>query len=221
MILYHGSNTDIAEIDLSVSKVGKDFGCGFYLSADKEQALELAARKTEQLGVGTPMLNSYEFDENSLHGRGLSVLEFQEYSREWAEFVLMNRRNRTRVPSHSYDIVIGPIVNDSVGFQIRRLTSGLIDMDKFLEELKYMKGVTMQYLFGTETKEQFMIEEISKEIVLLLMEEHQMDMREALKALYTSDTYSRLINLDTGLYAQSTAYVYEYLEKELVMGKMV
>ncbi|MRZ53128.1 DUF3990 domain-containing protein, partial [Parabacteroides distasonis] len=55
-----------------------------------------------------------------------------------------------RVPSHSYDIVIGPIVNDSVGFQIRRLTSGLIDMDKFLEELKYMKGVTMQYLFGTE-----------------------------------------------------------------------
>lgn len=55
------------------------------------------------------------------------------------------------------------------------------------------------------TKEQFMIEEISKEIVLLLMEEHQMDMREALKALYTSDTYSRLINLDTGLYAQSTA----------------
>lgn len=102
MILYHGSNTDIAEIDLSVSKVGKDFGCGFYLSADKEQALELAARKTEQLGVGTPMLNSYEFDENSLHGRGLSVLEFQEYSREWAEFVLMNRRNRTRVPSHSY-----------------------------------------------------------------------------------------------------------------------
>ena len=34
MILYHGSNTDIAEIDLSVSKVGKDFGCGFYLSAD-------------------------------------------------------------------------------------------------------------------------------------------------------------------------------------------
>ena len=92
MILYHGSNTDIAEIDLSVSKVGKDFGCGFYLSADKEQALELAARKTEQLGVGTPMLNSYEFDESSLHGRGLSVLECQEYSREWAEFVLMNRR---------------------------------------------------------------------------------------------------------------------------------
>ena len=32
MRLYHGSNIDIAEIDLAISKVGKDFGCGFYLS---------------------------------------------------------------------------------------------------------------------------------------------------------------------------------------------
>ena len=42
MILYHGSNMDIREIDLSMSKVGKDFGCGFYLSVDKEQAFEIA-----------------------------------------------------------------------------------------------------------------------------------------------------------------------------------
>ena len=50
MILYHGSNIDIIHIDLSQSKTGKDFGCGFYLSADKEQARELAERKTEQIG---------------------------------------------------------------------------------------------------------------------------------------------------------------------------
>ena len=140
MILYHGSNINITEIDLGISKVGKDFGCGFYLSADKAQALELAERKTEQLGV----------DESCLQNSSLSVLEFQEYSKEWAEFVLMNRRNRTRVSSHCYDIVIGPIANDAVGYQIRRFTSGLIDMNKFLDELKYMKGVTIQYFFGTE-----------------------------------------------------------------------
>ena len=61
------------------------------------------------------------------------------------------------------------------------------------------------------TKETFMIEEISKEIVLLLMEEH---------TLYTSDTYAKLTNLRTGLFSQSTAYVYEYLEHELATGKM-
>ena len=115
MILYHGSNILIREIDLSMSKVGKDFGCGFYLSSDKTQALELAG-----------------------------------YTLEWARFVLMNRKNRTRIQAHDYDIVIGPIANDAVGFQIRRLTSGLIDIDRFMEELKYMKGVTMQYFFGTE-----------------------------------------------------------------------
>ena len=98
MILYHGSNMDIREIDLSMSKVGKDFGCGFYLSADKEQAFELAERKTEQLGIGIPTLNAYDFDTSCLNNNELHVLEFQNYSKEWAEFVLMNRRNRTWEP---------------------------------------------------------------------------------------------------------------------------
>lgn len=38
--LYHGSNVDIEQIDLKRSKKGKDFGCGFYLNANKQQALE-------------------------------------------------------------------------------------------------------------------------------------------------------------------------------------
>ena len=70
------------------------------------------------------------------------------------------------------------------------------------------------------TKETFMIEEISKDIVLLLMEEHGMSMDDAMRVLYTSDTYDRLACPETGLYAQSTAYVYEYLEKELATGKI-
>ena len=45
-------------------------------------------------------------------------------------------------------------------------------------------------------------------------------MMQALDAIYNSDTYTCLINLKTGLYSQSTAYVYEYLEKELTTGKM-
>ena len=41
------------------------------------------------------------------------------------------------------------------------------------------------------TKETFMIEEISKDIVLLLMEEQGMSLEEAMRTLYTSDTYDR------------------------------
>lgn len=150
MILYHGSNIEITKIDLSLSKVGKDFGCGFYLSADYEQAKELAERKTEQIGIGTPTISAFEFDEQCLKDASLSVLQFDRYSRDWADFVLTNRQNKLHVPLHNYDIVVGPIANDAVGLQIRKFTSGLISIEQFIKELQYMKGVTMQYFFGTE-----------------------------------------------------------------------
>lgn len=150
MKLYHGSNMEIDSIDLSRSKVGKDFGCGFYLSAQREQAAELAERKTEQIGEGIPVVNEFEFDDAMLVDGTLSVLRFEEYSEEWAEFVLLNRKNRSRVPAHPYDVVVGPIANDTVGYQIRRFMIGVITMDQFIEELKYMKGISFQYFFGTE-----------------------------------------------------------------------
>ena len=110
----------------------------------------MAEKKAEQTGQGTPIVNEYEFDETMLDNETLSVLRFDGYSREWAEFVLLNRKNRTRVSSHSYDIVIGPIANDTVGYQIRRYIAEIISMEQFIEELKYMKGISFQYFFGTE-----------------------------------------------------------------------
>jgi hypothetical protein len=148
MILYHGSNVKISKIDLSKSKRGKDFGVGFYLSPIREQAEELSIRKTEQIQWGIPTVSSFRLDESQLWE--LKVLKFTEYTKDWAEFVLMNRRNTSDVQAHEFDVVIGPIADDAVGTQIRRYTSGLIDMDRFLQELKFMKGITFQYFFATE-----------------------------------------------------------------------
>ena len=53
-------------------------------------------------------------------------------------------------------LYMGPIANDDVGLLIRRLTAGLIDIDKFLEELKYKKGITYQYFFATEKSLKFL-----------------------------------------------------------------
>ena len=50
MILYHGSNVMIDKIDLGRSKPYKDFGRGFYLSAEKDQALKLATFRALVLG---------------------------------------------------------------------------------------------------------------------------------------------------------------------------
>ncbi len=44
MILYHGSNVAIQEIDLDRCRPYKDFGKGFYLTDIKDQAQRMAAR---------------------------------------------------------------------------------------------------------------------------------------------------------------------------------
>lgn len=42
MILYHGTNADFGDIDLTKSKPNKDFGQGFYLSREYNQAMDMA-----------------------------------------------------------------------------------------------------------------------------------------------------------------------------------
>ncbi len=149
MVLYHGSTTEIKEIDLTLSKPNKDFGKGFYLSNNFEQAYNMAKYKAGLFGTN-PLVTKFEFDENLLKSDELNVLTFSEYSKEWAEFVFKNRNQETQDFSHNYDIVIGPIANDKVGAQIRRFVEGDISFDTFLERLRYMKGITFQYFFGTE-----------------------------------------------------------------------
>lgn len=149
MILYHGSNIEIQEIDLALSKPNKDFGKGFYLSADKSQAMEMASYKAVILG-GTPIVTGFEFDESVMGDLSYKVKTFDGYSREWADFIFLNRNNPDEKPVHDFDIVYGPIANDKVGLQIRKLKDGSIDFDEFLNRLKYMKGITFQYFFGTE-----------------------------------------------------------------------
>ena len=147
MILYHGTNTDFQQIRLDMSRVGKDFGFGFYLTIDEQVAARQAERKLLQYGTGAKIVQNYYLDEKKLDG--LKVLRFDSYTEEWADFILLNRQNKERCSLHDYDVVIGPIANDTVGFQIRRYTEGIITKAQFLQEIMYHQ-VTMQYFFGTE-----------------------------------------------------------------------
>lgn len=147
MKLFHGSNVEIESIDLARGRRGKDFGKGFYANPDYMQAVEFCSSVIRREGVGVPTVTSFDFDESALNL--LNVMRFDGYSKEWAEFILLNRNNTSDVPVHDYDIVVGPIADDGVGTQIRRLSRGFITFDAFLEELKYSK-VSIQYFFGTE-----------------------------------------------------------------------
>lgn len=148
MILYHGSNIEFGSIDLRKSKPNKDFGRGFYLSDNYEQALDMANTKVDQLEWGAPVVLAYDFDEST--STKLRVLKFESYSEEWAKFIMLNRNNPTEMAAHSYDIVIGPIANDTVGAQLWRYENKAIDLPTLVKNLQYMKGLTIQYFFGTE-----------------------------------------------------------------------
>ena len=148
MKLYHGTNIDFEKIDIAKSKPNKDFGQGFYLSSDYEQALNMANIKFEQMEFGKPLVQEYVVDEIEMEQ--LKCLNFEGYSEEWARFILLNRNNTSTTPAHDYDIVIGPIANDRVGVQLWKYESQLIDLPILVEKLKYMKGITFQYFFGTE-----------------------------------------------------------------------
>lgn len=145
MLLYHGSNIVIEEIDLAKSRPNKDFGKAFYLSADKKQAEEMAKFKVLTSG-GEQTVTIFEFDE--LHLQDISIKRFESYSEEWAGFVYNNRDEKQDF-RHDYDLVFGPIANDTVGVQIRDLRERKISMKRFLKKLEYYKGITFQYAFCT------------------------------------------------------------------------
>lgn len=148
MKLYHGTNIVFDKIDLRKSKPNKDFGQGFYLSPDYGQALNMAKIKMEQQQEGEPVVMEFEVEEENMND--LHTLVFDDYSEQRAEFILANRNNSTGAPVHDYDIVIGPIANDRVGVQLWKYENQLIDMSTLVSKLKYMKGLTVQYFFGTE-----------------------------------------------------------------------
>lgn len=66
----------------------------------------------------------------------------------------------------------------------------------------------------------YLIENIAKDIILLLMEDFNMDMKTALHTLYTSDTYTKLQDTKTGLIFRVHAMFYDFLKNEIKSGKM-
>lgn len=148
MRLYHGTNTDFGEILLSRCRPNKDFGQGFYLTDIRSQAEAMAIRRCEFEETGVPIVQEYEFDENLLSGDDFDVMSFDGVSEEWAEFILMNRMAKGQ-RMHNHDIVVGPVADDGVVFQLNLYMQHLITIEALVKELTY-RQLNNQYYFGTE-----------------------------------------------------------------------
>lgn len=147
MILYHGTNIDFNDIDLTKSNKYKDFGQGFYLTDIRKQAEELAIKKARLFGR-YPVIQEYEFNEELLIDSDLRVLRFDAPTTEWAEFIFKNR-NKSSNFVHNYDVVIGPIANDGVAYLLGRYEEGTLTIVELSVQLEYKK-LNRQYFFGTE-----------------------------------------------------------------------
>ena len=66
-----------------------------------------------------------------------------------------------------------------------------------------------------------MIADMVKNLALLLIEQNpDLSMEQALSIVFNSDTYQKVLNERTTFYYQSPGYVFSFLDAELKNGKM-
>lgn len=148
MRLYHGSNQSIQRIDLSKGRMYKDFGRGFYTTQLYEQAVYWSKRVADRFG-GTATVTEYEFDFETAISAGLNVKVFDKPDREWALFVMANRKPNGEELRHEYDIIMGPVADDRMARLFGLYDMEIIDLDAVVAGLVY-KDLNSQCFFATE-----------------------------------------------------------------------
>jgi len=104
--LYHGSDVVIDKVDLSLGRINKDFGKGFYLTSLCQQAIEMGKRRAHQTLGGAPVVTEFLFDDSCLKSSELNIKIFPCVSEEWALFILNNRHSSRNGFNHNYDFSI-------------------------------------------------------------------------------------------------------------------
>lgn len=145
MILYHGSNVDVRKPKIIESKRLLDFGIGFYLTSDYEQAKKWAVRTTNRREEGVPTISTFNIDESELVK--LECLIFDAANTEWLRYISKNRTDKSA--EDGYDIVIGPVANDQAIRTVNNYLKGYFTEDIAIQLLLPQK-LKDQYAFKTE-----------------------------------------------------------------------
>lgn len=135
-LIYHGSNQIVRNPRILVQGFYKDFGYGFYCTRIEKQAVRWANTKRNP-----HIVNVYAY-EGKL---GLSVKLFPDMTDEWLDFIAACRTGK----EHSYDIVEGPMADDTIWDYVEDFLAGRISRPAFWELAKF-KHPTHQILFSTE-----------------------------------------------------------------------
>lgn len=159
--VYHGSIDEVVNPEIRQPNRSLDYGSGFYTTTSYEQAKRWVERRMKDKGVAIGYVNIYELDEEVI--KDMKSLFFEKPTEEWVSFVMRNRTERNFI--HDYDVVYGPVADDSVYTQFALYEGGIISLPTLIHELKTYKLVD-QYLFHTE-KSLLAIKFVKSEIVEL------------------------------------------------------
>ena len=119
MRVFHGSDVRVEKIDLSKSEYFKDFGRGFYVTNNRDHAYLRAMDIIKRRDSEKPIITEYNYIEAYPLTVKMNVKKFENVSREWVEFIMLNRNKNISHPAHNFDIVEGPIADDKMVIQIR------------------------------------------------------------------------------------------------------
>jgi len=133
MKLYHGSTVGVEKPDLQKSRTETDFGQAFYTTTSFEQAKQWAKIKQKRAKVQSMVVSEFEFDEKLLYSNTYSVRHFEKATKDWLEFV---KNNRLGLNTETYDLVMGPVANDSLYATILLYEQGVLTADAAIEQLK-------------------------------------------------------------------------------------
>ncbi len=136
MIIYHGSKEIVREPEIRIEKYNKDFYFGFYCTSIEKQAERWAARYD-----GTGFVNLYKYVPDNT----LNIKIFPEMTEEWLDFIVACRTGH----AHDYDIVEGPMADDTIFNYVQNYVDGKITREAFWGLAKFKKP-THQISFHTE-----------------------------------------------------------------------
>ena len=133
--IFHGSNQIVKSPKILVQGFYKDFGYGFYCTKMEKQAVRWALTKKN-----THCVNVYSYSENN----GLKIKKFDNMNDEWLDFIASSRNGI----EHNYDIVEGPIADDTIWNYVEDYLSKNISREAFWELAKF-RHPTHQIVFCT------------------------------------------------------------------------
>lgn len=135
IFVYHGSNQLVETPEIRIAKFNKDFYFGFYCTIMKNQAERWATRFDDNGYV-----NIYEYQPNL----ELKILTFENMTEEWLDFIVACRSGK----SHDYDIVEGPMADDTIYNYVQGFIDGKYSREMFWSLAKF-KHPTHQISFHT------------------------------------------------------------------------